>query len=129
MTNSGRSRFTYSLRPIFLFVALMSMWLAFQGYLVRQRRVNRIAIEASGGEFLTGGLIGPYDPVQLGDPSYQLSWLRLQFGDEDAHIIFYNRTIDARDVELCKCFPEADVIRLVPLVEEQADAIPSAFKK
>jgi hypothetical protein len=109
---SQSRRWTFSLRALFVAVALLCGWLAHEASIANNRRAMRRQIELAGGAFsrvynisdvMTLRHIAPITPVPPISPVRQ--WM----GDRVEGIIAFGRPLTDADRAALSAFPEADV--------------------
>jgi hypothetical protein len=105
-TISTRHRwFRYSLRTMFVVMTAFAVWLGWQSFTVRARRLSIETIEAG------GGLVYVYDPDYPLQPTRpRIPFWRPWFGDQVIDEITLAEGSDARQLEWSQAqFPEASV--------------------
>ena len=109
----------YSLRTLFVVIACISAWLAWEIHRVQARKDLSARVVADGGRIEWADTWRDKWPSQ-GKPCPQVSWLRRMLGDRAAIAVFFvvldplnheNETAELAPVKAT--FPEADVLPMV----------------
>jgi hypothetical protein len=116
MRNKPRRRwFRFSLRTMLVVVTILSVWLAWESSVVRQRRTALAELRASGAyQVVTAEAWSQQNSPFAGlfAPPKSVSWMRKWLGDEAVQEIWYSWYPAPTESELAhlrKVFPEAEV--------------------
>lgn len=112
MLKATRRSLRFSLRTLFVFVALTALllsWLVSNIKTVRDRIIMRQEMEASGVQF-PGVFSGSVEQIQWADESFEISTVRQLLGDIEypGLICFPHRPATAMDAAMAAYFPESD---------------------